>query len=607
MAVEEKYNVQEILNNPKSLPELVKALDIQKWQRLHATGFGYDSWWMTRNKYLESERSYEIKKIVCAQSTTRIIEGIKKQFFKIFRAKGRVFNYNLDDSSRQYFEQKLSDVYNGMSMDDVMQTLWHDAMFEDHNALIGVELKPKEENTSSDPEPIITMYSTNMIHDICIKGSEIEYLVLKWDVNIGGIKKTALRFIDDEYDAVYVKEGNAWVINVNAEGKPDIIDNPFETVPFIQISQVRKSMFSELLKVSPITNVLSDLKKYLSISDDHHLCVKLHQHPLFFSYPVTCPTCNGSKTVEKQNINAGETFLNAGEDLALTEHSGQCGTCSGKGVVPAWKADITQGISLAVAEKWEDEGYPAAQPPAGYVANDNETLKEQRTELSEIEMTIEKGVLGVDGMLSTTPSRETATKVELNLQPLIDTLSSYSANAEKVRQFLTNLLGKLYFGANWKGCQIFYGRKYFIRSEDNIMKELEQARKSGATISYLKELQDELTYIRFERNPEALSRAMVINEVEPYNGFTFEQVNEFKFVNKEDYIIKTNISDFIERFEYENGNIVEFVKRGNNYKKQLSEIKNKLKQYAGETETVDLSGSATTSDNAKGTKSTENV
>lgn len=599
MAVEEKYNIQEILNNPKSLPELAKALDVQKWQRLHSTGVGYDSWWMQRNKYLESERSYEIKKIVCAQSTTRIIEGIKKQFFKIFRAKGRVFNYNLDDSTRKAFEEKLSDVNHGMSMDDIMQDMWHNGMFEDHHAVIGVELKPIEEMEGNDPEPIVTMYPSTQVHDICIKGNDIEYLVLKWEVLIAGQKRTALRLIDDEYDAVYIKEGESWVINMK-DGRPDIIENPFEKVPFIMLSQVRKTMFSELLKISPITNVLSALKKYLSISDDHHLCVKLHQHPLFYSYPVTCPTCNGSKTVEKQNINAGETFMNAGEDLAFTEDSGQCNTCSGKGIVPAWKADITQGISLAVAEKWEDEGYPAAQAPAGYVTNDNETLKEQRTELYEIERTIEKGVLGIEGMLETSPSRETATKVELNLQPLIDTLSSYSANAETVRKFLTDMIGKIYYGANWKGCQIFYGRKYFIRSEDNIMRELEQARKSGATISYLKELQDELTYIRFERNPEALSRAMIINEVEPYNGFTFEQVNEFKFINKNDYIIKTNIADFIERFEFDNGNIVEFVKRGNNYKKQLSEIKTKLKLYAEETETIDLSGSASVADVATG-------
>lgn len=607
MAVEEKYNIQEILNNPKSSSELVKALDIQKWQTLHSTGKGYDSWWMKRNQYLESERSFEIKKIVCAQSTTRLIEGIKKQFFKIFRAKGRVFNYNLDDTSRKQFEEKLKDVNHGMSMDDVMQDMWHNGMFEDHHAIIGVELKPEEEKESTDPEPVVVVYPTMSIHDICIKGSEIEYLVLKWDIVKDGQVVSALRFIDEEYDAIYIKEGETWVINIRPDGKPDIIEHPFEQVPFIQLSQVRKSMLSDVLKISPITNVLSDLKKYLSISDDHHLCVKLHQHPLFFAYPVICPTCNGSKTIEKQNMNAGETFMNAGEDLAYSSGKGECPTCSAKGIVPAWKADITQGISLAVSDKWEEEGYPAAQPPAGYVSNDNETLKEQREEMFEIERTIEKGILGVEGMLETSPSRETATKVELNLQPLIDTLSSYSANAETVRKFLTNIIGKLYFGASWKGCEIFYGRKYFIRSEDNIMKELEQARKSGATISYLKELQDELTYIRFERNPEALSRAMIINEVEPYNGFTFDQVNTFKFINKEDYIIKTNIADFIERFEFENGNIVEFVKKGNNYKKQLSEIKTKLNKYAKESETIDLSGSGNTANSTGGKEGTPNA
>jgi len=182
MAVEKKYNIQEILNTPKSLADLSKALGFQMHQRLHTTGEGYDSWWMKRNIYLESQRSYEIKKIVCAQTTPRIVEGIKKQFYKIFRAKGRVINYNLDSTNSKIFEEKLKDVNNGMSMDDVMQVLWHDGMFEDHHAIIGVELKPQEELTGTDPEPFVVVYPTQTIHDICIKGSEIEYVVLKTEV-----------------------------------------------------------------------------------------------------------------------------------------------------------------------------------------------------------------------------------------------------------------------------------------------------------------------------------------------------------------------------------------------------------------------------------------
>ncbi len=578
MAIELKYNIQEILKNPKSLAELSKALEFQKHLRLHTTAHGYDKWWMERNIYLESERSYKIKKIVCSPTTPRIVEGIKKQFFKIFRAKGRVFNYNLTGTLKEDFEQKLKDVNHGLSMDDIMQTLWHDGMFEDPHALIGVELKPEHELKSKEPEPMVVVYPTQMIHDICVEGGEIEYVVLKTHVMKLGEKVDALRLIDEESDSVYIKEGEDWVINMNAKGLRDVIPNPFGKVPFTQLSNVYRTMFSWLIKNSPITNALPDLKKYLSISDDHYLCVKLHQHPLFYSFPVTCPTCNGSKEVKSRN-----TEMEGGG----IESSSECGFCNGKGLVGTWKTDITMGISLPTNDKYENEGYPGASAPAGYVVNDNETLREQRTELTEIERAIEKGVLGVDGILETGKSSETATGRELDMQPLIDTLSSYSSNAEWVRKFLTDLIGSVFYGANWKGCDIFYGRKYFIRSEDNIMKELKQAREAGATASYLKELQDELTYIRFERNPEALTRAMIINEVEPFNGYTFEQINTFLFINRNDYVIKTNINDFIEQFETEKGNIVEFVTTGGNYKLKLKEIKSKLQEYAKAKETVE--------------------
>lgn len=583
MAIEKKYNISELLKSPKSLPDLAKALDIQKHLRLHTTAHGYNDWWMVRNKYLESERSYEIKKIVCAPTTPRIVEGLKKQFFKIFRAKGRVFNYNLDANTTKDFEAKLQDVCHGLSMDAVMQTLWHDGMFEDPHSLIGVELAPENELKNGEPKPIVTVYPTQKIADICIEGGEIEYVVLHWTVIKAGEEKVAKRVIDKEYDTVYIKEGEEWVINIKEDGKPDTLPNAFGRVPFMQLSTVYRSMFSWIIKNSPISNALPDLKQYLSISDDHYLCVKIHQHPLFYSYPVTCPTCNGAKTVERKSMMVDE----------VADNNGECGTCYGKGIVPSWKSDITQGISLPVVEAYETNGFPAAPAPAGYVTNDNETLREQRVELEDKENAIEKSVLGVQGLMNTEASAETATKVELNLQPLIDTLSSYSANAEAVRKFLTDLIGKIYYSANWKGCDIFYGRKYFVRSEDNIMRELKLAREAGATVSYLKELQDELTFIRFERNPEALTRAMVINEVEPFNGYTFDEINSFLFINRDDYVIKTNISDFVERFESENGNIVEYVKKAANYKLKLQEIKLKFKEYAKQIETVEPNGGGT--------------
>lgn len=579
MAIEKKYNVSELLKNPKSLSDLAKALDIQKHLRLHTTAHGYDSWWMTRNKYLESERSYEIKKVVCAPTTPRIVEGLKKQFFKVFRAKGRVFNYNLDANTTKDFEAKLQNVCHGLSMDAVMQTLWHDGMFEDPHAIIGVELAPQEELRNNEPKPIVTVYPTQKIWDICIKGGEVEYVILNWTVVKFGEEKEAKRVIDEEFDTVYIKDGEEWVVNTKENGLPDTLPNPFGRVPFMQLSTVYKSMFSWVIKMSPISNALPDFKQYLSISDDHYLCVKIHQHPLFYSYPVTCPTCNGTKTVERKSMMVDGV-----------EESNECGLCMGKGIVPSWKSDITQGISLPVVEAYEQNGFPTAPAPAGYVSNDNETLREQRVELSEKEHSIEKGVLGVMGILNSEPNQETATKTELNLQPLIDTLSSYSANAEAVRKFLTDLIGKIYYSANWKGCDIFYGRKYFVRSEDNIMKELKLAREAGATVSYLKELQDELTYIRFERNPEALTRAMVINEVEPFNGYTFEEINSFLFINRDDYVIKTNINDFVEQFESEKGNIVDYVKSANNYKQKLQEIKLKFKEYAQKITTVEPNG-----------------
>jgi len=149
---------------------------------------------------------------------------------------------------------------------------------------------------------------------------------------------------------------------------------------------------------------------------------------------------------------------------------------------------------------------------------------------------------------------KTATQVESDLQPLHDTLNAYSSNAESVRKKLTDLLGKIYFKESYEGSYIHYGRKYFLKSKERVVEEFQKAKDGGMNDAFLKELLEETYYVRFENNPMALQRSLMLLDIEPIptRNKIEEIVQIAPFTSTETLLIKVNFNDLIERFEREN-------------------------------------------------------
>lgn len=570
-------NIDELLK--KGGKDKALATEAQRYHCLHNSGKGYIEWWLKRAEKIESENSFNLKKKLARPTTPRIVEQIKKQYYKIFRAKGFIKNYRFksnDQSKQDQLDEILQTVCEGVSVDEFMQQVWFNAMFEDFNGFIGVELRPEEEMLQDAvAEPYVKFYPLKDVIACDVELGSVEWIILEWDEN-------KIRAIDTMNDSIYEKKDGKYVL-------VETMPNPFGMVPFMQVSKYRNNVHSEFLKNSPISNVIPNLNYYQSLSDDHVLTRKLHSNPIFYSYPVTCPTCNGSK-LEKYNSNDSGVL---GQEPVMMDRT--CSTCTGQGVVPHWKRDTSQGITLPITENMEREGFPAAAPPAGYVQIDVESINKQIEGLEIEEKKIEKGTLGTDGILSAAPRERTATEREIDLQPLMDALSAFSANAEQVHKFIVDVVGKIVFGDDFIEAYIHYGRKYYLRSEQYVMEEFDNAKKSGAPETYLRELLEELIHVRFENNPKALIRAMILLDLEPFPARTNvdEVIKYANYCSRETIVIKANFNDFIERFENENGHIVAFGAE-QEYNKKIQAIKQKLIEYAKEINPIIVDGGTST-------------
>ena len=570
--------IKEYIEKPRAQEFLLSAGESQKQHQLHVLGKGFHEWLEEQAAGIESAKTLERKKRFCTPKTVSITAQIMKQFMKAFRAKGNVFQYNFSGDNTQKsvdFSLYLKDFSKGFSMDEVMQNKWFEAMFTDFRGFMAVELTPYDKLIDPNIEqPYITLYPTHCVHDVWVEGNRVEYVILKWVITIGNEEREAFRVIDDEKDTIYYREGDSIVqaMRTDAEGNtvPDSFKQKFKQVPFIQVSTYCHNAIDYLYKDSPISKVIGEMKDLLSTATDHTICIKLHQRPIFYSLPAMCNTCNGAKEVRVKVENGKDKME-------------PCGTCNGVGMVSHLKTDVGQGYSLPYIET-NDGGFPGAQPPCGYVTPDNESLVEQRNELEFIKRAIERGALGVEGLLSLDErsNAETATGRSIDLQPIMDTLEPFSQNASIVRQFLTDRVGEIW-SPSFEKSYIYYGRKYFLRSEQQVLDELKHAKEAGASKSFIKELMTELYWIQFEGNPMARDRAILLLDVEPFPevGSTEELVLLKEFADPVMLIVKSNFNDFIERFEEENGNIVAYQME-QDYATKVKDIKSILYKYGTE-------------------------
>ena len=90
----------------------------------------------------------------------------------------------------------------------------------------------------------------------------------------------------------------------------------------------------------------------------------------------------------------------------------------------------------------------------------------------------------------------------------------------------------------------------------------------------------QLNFTKYDNNPQAKQRAVTLSILEPFVTKTVTEVKELG-VDVVDLTIKTYFNDFIERFELENVNVVDFMSTSP-YGVKIQAINAELIKYAEE-------------------------
>ena len=585
--------ILEFCERPVNSEAIIKAKDLQDVHKVHVTGEGYKDYIKqivgkeNYDDYINNKK--ELTEAVTTALTKRIIDEQSR-----WQNAGVKHHYEFKNNANKEkeFQKVLSQVWKGESMEYFVKNFLRDALYTEFNGFIIVEQGKIEEDggiiyeirdgiksvvENKKIKPYIIFRPIEMIRDFKCSGNRVEYIIIDWGkIDIGPDGKPVpgdhiqlWRVIDDLNDTIVEQDGGSFEISQRSEYER--MPNELGFVPAIQVSTRPSNPYEDEIKTSYIWQTIPLLKTFLTQWAEHVITCILYSHPIFYQLGQKCDY----EDDDGNKCDGGEiSFV----DIKGEPQTKQCPRCKGAGA--GVKRDPSSVILLPQVD---EQGNPySIANVAGYITPPVEAMTEQRNELMWLEDKILRTGTGMDRMAET-QIEKTATEAMINYKPLEEIIGEIIDNIEYVERTITNIVGKLFYKEVFIRSDATYDRKLNLRDENTVLLEIEQAKKSGASASYVRTLHNELIHSRYQNSPVDLERNVILSELEPFIGYTPEELNKYLggFVDRETMIFKVYFTDYIVRFENEYTNITDY-KEDLILKDRVRAIRKIIKEYNDE-------------------------
>jgi hypothetical protein len=541
-----------LITNPERASDIREAIKLQDETKVHVTGEGYldalkRTMGNTRGVQFGEDR--ELSKPVTLFLTKKIKDELSR--WKNTQGTRKTYNFGDNKDLTVKFKQVLQTVWKNSSIQSCAYWL-NDALYTDFNGFLMTELPRKEgdyeirDGIPSKPtgNPYIIFKAIESVHDFMCNGRKVEYIIFNFGfkqvVKDGkAIDVPLYRIIDDVADYVYVNDGE-----VRLDTDFEVIPNPLGYVPAIQIGDILNSTLNDHVKTVHIYQTLPLLNDYMTRHAEHVSSEVQHAYPIL--------ALKGSKC----------TYM----------HDNGSSCSKGKIMV------VRNSSEVIIVPELDKQGNTYDPGMVGqYIVPPTTILKHQTDELNGLEESIMYSGTGIAKALAKS-SIQTATEIVLNLKPLEDKISSILDNIEAIEVFITDTIGRIMYPKEYKGCEVYYGRRLNVRDENLILKEIEDSKRSGMPVSHIRTLLQELIATRNRNSRSDMERGFMLLDLEPMAVFSLDEVQESDNIDRYTKVYKANFDDYIDRFELENGSII-LYRSGKDYQDRISEIRSILDGY----------------------------
>lgn len=495
--------------------------------------------------------------------TNEVTEKIFNQLERVFEAKNPFFTYNFTNPElkgdwEEYRNEKLQER-------KTWRTKGWNAYQVKINSVLIIDLPEEQEGTR--PEPYFYWLDISRVkhYELREDKENFEYIIFEHNR-----EKNQVAVFDDKYYRVLTLEG-VTVKSVDLEHEHNLGYVPakfFWTTP-LKVEQPD-------IKRSDLSNQLTQLDKLLfkSLSKEH---LDLYaSYPVFSAYETDCDYDMDIEVEGKMfhDICEGGFIKRDGNYVLSGDGIAKCPRCEEKKLAGA-------GSFIEVPVPSEANNFQDLRDPISVAAIDRDSLDYNVEEVQRIEDKIIESVVGGGGEPKNDQAKNEK-QIMAGFEARTTVLQKIAWNFQNAHAFVNDTICKLRYDSAFLSSNISWGTDWYIYSMSELRELYKQAKENGLSMTELDMIQRQIITTEYKNNPSELQRILILKDLEPYSHYSFDELMSLDdkglITDEEELQIKINFTNFIDRFERENINIVEF---GNlkSYDKKIQIIKDKLKSY----------------------------
>lgn len=490
--------------------------------------------------------------------TNEVTEVIFDKLSRIFDGRNPSNNYQfmnaqMRDDWEYYRQERLNEP-------QVWQVKGWEFFKTQINSILVVDMPI--EQTEGLPEPYFYWLKIERLIDYGIK-DEFEG-TLRYIIFHDGHNRIAV--IDDEYYRVYATK----------DGTTEIVGEPLvESAHGLGYCPARffcnqpLSLQHTFLKWSPISKVLTALDWYLFFYTSKHILDLYANYPVYWGYQQEC---NYADT--KGHFCDGGFIRDL--DGYIYDSTGQlmrCPKCGGGKI-----AGVGSFIEVTPPKSKDD---PDLRNPVGKLDADISAVNYNVEEEQRIRNEIILSCVGSDGrVLEKEAVNET--QVVSNFESQSTILNRVKKIFESAQEFVDETVCRLRYGKGFVSLNINMGTEFYTLTPEKLREQYLLAKTAGASEAELDALNQRILETEYRTNPILLQRMLILSQLEPYRHLTRDEVVALAdkgLITQQDLLVKLNFVSFVERFERENTNIIEFG-TARKFDDKIKIIAETLKEYA---------------------------
>lgn len=559
--------IREIIKAPKNKDIIAKAINLEHRLRFHT--------------------ETNLSPMDIMKPTTEFLDWVKKllpkdkyniflQLFRfpistpslteeIYRELERVFYSRNANSSFKFANNDLLQDWQAYRAEKLKEPIiWRDKGWKHTkiavNSVLIVDL-PAEQTTDL-PEPYFYWLSiSNVIDFKSPNGTKLDWIIFKQPEN-------SIAVFDDVQMSIYQLNEKNEIAGLVSQQTHSL---GFCPARFFWSDTVSESI--PALKRNPITKELSNLDWYLFFSLGKRHLDLYAPYPIYSAYEADCDFENN---ITGDYCDGGYLRNQSGNYIISTIGELEaCPKCSSKRI-----AGPGSFIEVPIPSK---DGVADMRSPVQITSIDEASLNYNVKETERLKYEIFISCVGAGGIGAVSEKEAiNETQVMANFENKTSVLRSLKRNFEEAQLFVDSTICALRYGEDFKNATIDWGTDFYVLSVQELYDRYKYAKTNGASEAELDSLSNQIIETEYRNNPMQMKRMLILKQLEPYRHFTMQELSALSSTVPLDttkLIIKLNFSGYIDRFERENINIVDF---GNqiSFTEKINNISKTIYEYA---------------------------